>query len=260
MPSLAAASTPHVRIAENLEELLAAYRLVYRRYAERGLVRRRAGGNTLFLGVWRRRQPDPGRHQRRWRAERDRDIRRGGGRFFARSHYSLADASAPDLNRRLAGVTCLAAASSATGPSPVAFFALARYLFQYAKYRGFEGLVISIHPRQLRFYGRICPIVPLGPAYRQAKLGNALAVACRIDLDAASLSSIAPGCLFVVCVADFAAGAKPPGHQRCGQRLFESVRQAEKPPGNCQSRRMIHCLHPEASKDSGTGRLSGLFR
>src|SRR4051795_3844944 len=44
VPSLAASSTPHVRIAENLEELLAAYRLVYRRYAERGLGRREPGG------------------------------------------------------------------------------------------------------------------------------------------------------------------------------------------------------------------------
>src|SRR5207302_10280258 len=100
-----------------------------------------------------------------------------------------------DRERRLAGVTCLAAADSAHGPKPAAFFALARFLFQYATYRGYDGLVIAIHPRQLRFYGRICPIVPLGAPYRQPKLRDSLAVACRIDLDALSLARVAPGVL-----------------------------------------------------------------
>jgi len=195
VPSLAASSTPHVRIAENLEELLAAYRLVYRRYAERGLVRREPGG-ILYSSEF-----GEGDSRTLVAVNADGELNatatfvEGAADFSPEAIIPWRMLAEPDLNRRLAGVTCLAAASSAKGPSPVAFFALARYLFQYAKYRGFEGLVISIHPRQLRFYGRICPIVPLGPAYRQAKLGNALAVACRIDLDSESLSRIAPGVL-----------------------------------------------------------------
>jgi hypothetical protein len=188
---------PVVRIARNREELLAAYRLVFRRYAERGYLSR-CSGDIVY--------------SKEFASDHSRTLvalsRWGEVTATATIVAEPEDAAATengvipwrlirsaDPHRRLAGVTCLAAADSSVGPKPAAFFGLTRFLFQYARYRNYDGLAIAIHPRQVRFYGRICPIVPLSPVYRQDKLGGSLAVACRIDLDKKSLRRVPPSVL-----------------------------------------------------------------
>jgi hypothetical protein len=195
VPRLDLTEVPDVRIAGNMSELLAAFRLVYRRYAERGLVAARPNG-IIYSSEFSRGD------SRTLVALNSRGDVSATATFVAEPDDPSVQGVIPwrliqsyDPSRRLGGVTCLASLGSVGGPSPAAFFSLARYLFQYAKHRGYDGLAITIHPRQLRFYGRICPIVPLGPVYRQPKLGNALAVACRIDLDSQSLASVHPGVL-----------------------------------------------------------------
>lgn len=187
---------PLVRIAQDRHELLAAYRLVHRRYAERGYVGRGKADivySTEFAEAHSRTLVVIG----------------PGGEVTATATIVSEPADARneqsvipwqlirrfDRRRRLAGVTCLAAVDSAAGPKPAAFLALTRFLFQYARARGYDGLAIAIHPRHVRFYRRICPIVPLSAVYRQEKLGGSLAVACRIDLDSRSLRRVAPSVL-----------------------------------------------------------------
>lgn len=198
VPRLESERPPPVRIATSRHTLRAAYRLVYRRYSERGLLRRQPSGllyspefshgdSRTLVALAETGEVTATATFVGGQAERD---------FSTSAIIPWRLLPSEDRDRPLAGVTCLAAADCANGPKPLAFFSLARFLFQYAKHRGYDGLVISIHPRQLRFYRRICPIHPLGPAYRQPKLGNALAVACRIDLDRSSLlSQVAPSVL-----------------------------------------------------------------
>jgi len=195
VPRLDLAEIPTVKITQDLSELVAAFRLVYRRYAERGLLSSRPNG-IIYSSEFAR-----GDSRTLVAVDEKGDIS-ATATFLAEPDDPGADAVIPwqliqsyDPSRRLAGVTCLASHSKSGGPSPMAFFALARFLFQYATHRGYDGLAITIHPRQLRFYKRICPIVPLSPVYRQEKLANALAVACRIDLDRSSLASVHPAVL-----------------------------------------------------------------
>jgi hypothetical protein len=187
---------PTVRIASERRELLAAYRLVYRRYAERGYVGpgkadilysaefAESSSRTLVVldafgevTATATIVSEPAAHQAKYSVIPWDLIRRF------------------DRRRNLAGVTCLAAVDSAAGPKPAAFLALTRFLFQYARSRDIDGLAIAIHPRHVRFYRRICPIVPLSAVYRQEKLGGSLAVACRIDLDSRSLRQVPPSVL-----------------------------------------------------------------
>jgi hypothetical protein len=188
---------PVVRIAQNREELLAAYRLVHRRYAERGYL----GHSTADIVYSKEFASD---HSRtlvalsRWGEVTATATIVGepdDGNVSENAVIPWRLIRSADPQRRLAGVTCLAAADSAVGPKPAAFFGLTRFLFQYARFRNYDGLAIAIHPRQVRFYGRICPIVPLSPVYRQDKLGGSLAVACRIDLDKKSLRRVPPSVL-----------------------------------------------------------------
>ena len=193
VPRLVLQGAPQVSIAAGREQLMAAYRLVYQRYAARGFVRGsaprlvystefalgdsrtlvalgpqgRVSATATFLG-------QTGDHDRQ-----------------SNTVIPWGTIGEAGNQRRFAGVTCLAA-EQACDASPMAFFAVARFLFQYARFRGYDGLVLAIHPRQLRFYQRISPIVPLSGVYRQPKLGNSLAVACRIDLDDASLLRVSP--------------------------------------------------------------------
>ena len=195
IPRLDMEAIPKVRVADDLSQLIAAFRLVYRRYAERGLVAARPNG-IIYSSEFSR-----GDSRTLVAAGPQGDVV-ATATFLEAPEDPSADSVIPwhliqsyDPSRRLAGVTCLASVGNTGGPSPMAFFALARFLFQYAKYRGYDGLAITIHPRQLRFYKRICPIVPLSPVYRQEKLANALAVACRIDLDRPSLARVHPAVL-----------------------------------------------------------------
>jgi len=197
VPKVELINPPHVQVATSREQLLAAYRLVYRRYADRGLVERQPGGIIY--------SPEFAYGDSRTLVALGDNGEVGATATIVGTpaqHDSFADAVIPwqtiratSGDRRYAGVTCLASVDCERGIKPTAFFAVARFLFQYAQYRGYDGLVISIHPRHFAFYERICPIVPIGPAYRQPKLGNALAIACRIDLDGMALTRVAPSVL-----------------------------------------------------------------
>lgn len=182
---------PRVKIAADRQELLEAYRLAFGLYAAKGYVRWGQHG-ILFSQAFA--QGD----SRTLVALSPAGTVTATATFVGQSEspghtddsvipWRVLGAEA--RQRRLGGVTCLAAETT-DRTQPAAYFALARFLFQYARFRQYDGLLLAIHPRQLRFYQRICPIVPLGVPYRLSRLGGALAIACCIDLDATSLAQV----------------------------------------------------------------------
>lgn len=197
VPNLGNGAVPGVRIASRREELLAAYRLVFRRYSESGFLSQKssdivyspefahADSRTLIVVSPAGEVTATATIVTEPATERATD----------ESVIPWRIIRSADPQRRLAGVTCMACADGDSGSRPAAFFALTRFLFQYAQYCQYDGLAITIHPRQVRFYQRICPLVPLSSVYSQEKLGGALAVACRIDLDGRSLSRVASSVL-----------------------------------------------------------------
>jgi len=193
VPRLEQPAESEVRIACGPEELLAAYRLVFRRYSQSGFLGQSPSGIVY--------SPEFAHGDSRTLvAVSSAGEVTATATIVVKPSQELANGTdsvipwrklrSADRGQRLAGVTCLASEDCESGPRPAAFFALTRFLFQYARYRNLGGLVIAIHPRQLRFYQRICPIVPISDVYSQSKLGGSLAVACRIDLDARSLSRV----------------------------------------------------------------------
>jgi len=197
VPNLGKSAVPGVRIASHREELLAAYRLVFRRYTESGFLSEKSS-DIVYSPEFA--QGD----------SRTLIVVSPAGEVTATATIVTEPATecatdesvipwriirSADPQRRLAGVTCMACADGDSGSRPAAFFALTRFLFQYAQYCHYDGLAITIHPRQVRFYQRICPLIPLSSVYSQEKLRGALAVACRIDLDGRSLSRVASSVL-----------------------------------------------------------------
>ncbi len=85
---------------------------------------------------------------------------------------------------RLAEVTCLATHSDRTTDISV-FFALTRFLFQYATWAGYSDLLLAIHPRHARVYTRFFGAVQFGPVRPHRLVRGSPAVACRIDLQRA---------------------------------------------------------------------------
>jgi hypothetical protein len=122
VPSLDLTEVPAVRIGEKLPELIAAFRLVYQRYAERGLVNGRPNG-IIYSSEFARGD------RRTLVATKANGQITATATFIAEPEDTSADAVIPwrliksyDPTRRLGGVTCLASLGNTSGPSPAAFF------------------------------------------------------------------------------------------------------------------------------------------
>lgn len=88
--------------------------------------------------------------------------------------------------RKIAEVTCLAIRSHEVRPSLGVYFALTRFLVQFAYRRGVQDLVLTIHPRHKPFYRRHFAAATLGPVRAHPSVNGHPAVCCRIDLEALS--------------------------------------------------------------------------
>jgi hypothetical protein len=59
---------------------------------------------------------------------------------------------------------------------------LTRFTIHYALWRGYDDLLMAVHPRHYRFYWRLFRVAPLGPARAHQVVEGNPAVCCRIDL------------------------------------------------------------------------------
>lgn len=84
--------------------------------------------------------------------------------------------------RKLAEITCLTIESSGGFRAAEVFVALTRFTIHYSIWRGYDDLLLAIHPRHYRFYWRILRAAPLGPARAHGVVEGAPSLCCRIDL------------------------------------------------------------------------------
>lgn len=182
LPALLAAY--QTGIARGRQELIGAYELVYRRYVARGFV-----------------PPDPGGmvyHPTFALPESRTIVTSYGGRLagtvtlvgdnFHGLHlettYRAEVAQLRARRRALAEVTCLAVEPQQGEPKSGAFFALTRFMFQYARWYQYDDLLLAIHPRHVQFYERWFRVYRFGPCRPYQLVQGQPAIACRIDLHA----------------------------------------------------------------------------
>ena len=88
-----------------------------------------------------------------------------------------------DEGRKLAEITCLAIESSGGFRPTEIFVALTRFAIHYALWRGYDDLLIAVHPRHYRFYWRVFRASPLGPPRAHEAVEGHPSLCCRIHLD-----------------------------------------------------------------------------
>ena len=84
--------------------------------------------------------------------------------------------------RKLAEITCLTTESVGGFRPTEVFTALTRFTIHYALLRGYDDLLIAIHPRHYRFYWKIFRAAPLGPPRDHEVVEGNPALCCRIEL------------------------------------------------------------------------------
>ncbi len=84
--------------------------------------------------------------------------------------------------RNLAEVTCLAIEGHEIRESIDTFFALTRFMIHYSLWRGFDDLILTLHPKHQRFYSRCYPIERLGSQKSHQPARDNPAVLCRLNL------------------------------------------------------------------------------
>jgi hypothetical protein len=169
-------------IACRRHDLVQAYELVYRRYVQRGFVPPEPGGLIYHpsFGL-RSSRTITATHQGRTVGT----VTILGDNFLGLHIESTYPAEVDRLrrqNRALAEVTCLAIEPRPDEPKNGAFFALTRFMYQYAQWRRFDDLLLAIHPRHVRFYERWFRVYRFGPCRPYNLVQGQPAIACRIDL------------------------------------------------------------------------------
>lgn len=84
--------------------------------------------------------------------------------------------------RKLAEITYLTSGGSGRFRPREVFAALTRFTIHYALWRGYDDLLMAVHPRHYRFYWRVFRAAPLGPPRTHKVVEGNLASCCRIDL------------------------------------------------------------------------------
>lgn len=87
-----------------------------------------------------------------------------------------------DEGRKLAEITCLTIESAGGFRPTEVFGALTRFTIHYALWRGYDDLLLAVHPRHYRFYWRVFRAAPLGPPRVHEVVQRNPALCCRIDL------------------------------------------------------------------------------
>ncbi len=174
---------PYVtRIATRRQDLVSAYQLVYRRYLDRGFVPPNPAGLVYHdtFGL-----PSSRTIRTMYRGETVGTVTVVGDSFAGLQLESIYPQEVEHLrcqNRSLAELTCLAIKPDREAPRNGTFFALTRFMYQFAQWRRFDDLLLAVHPRHVRFYERWFRIHRLGPCRPYHLVRGQPAIACRIDL------------------------------------------------------------------------------
>jgi hypothetical protein len=172
-----------VRIATSRDELTSAFELVYQSYQAKGYLQPHAGSliyreafslpasRTIIAAV----QPKP--VVGTLTIVGDNALGLELERTYPREVQSLRD-----QRRNVAEITCLAIQAPRELRSTAVFFALTRFMIHYAYWRGFDDLLIAVHPRHHRFYWRHFRVSPIGPCRPHECVNGSPSICCRIDL------------------------------------------------------------------------------
>lgn len=172
------------RIARGSRELVGAYELVYRRYVARGFVASDRAGLVYH--------PTFGLPESRTIVTSHDGRLTGTVTLVGDNVHGLhLESTFPGevaqlraRRRALAEVTCLAVEPQVGAPKNGEFFALTRFMFQYARWRRYDDLLLAIHPRHVQFYERWFRVYRFGPCRPYQLVQGQPAIACRIDLRA----------------------------------------------------------------------------
>lgn len=179
------------RIAAGRRELAEAFELVYRCYLAKdyiqphpgGILYREAFGLTSSRTIIAEKQAAGGRQQAgkivgTLTVVGDNPLGLELETTYPREVQSLRDSA-----RSLAEITCLAIQlADESQRRRAVFFKLTQLMIHYAYWRGYDDLLIAIHPRHHRFYRRYFRVLPLGPCRPHRFVSGNPAICCRIDL------------------------------------------------------------------------------
>lgn len=183
-PSRDRADACRVRFAQRRDELQRAFRLVYQVYRDRGYL---AGNET---GI--RYHPLLGLSDSRTiiaMSPADRLLGTVSLIFDGDNGVPIESAFSAELNglrdagRRIAEAVSMAVQGCRKVRSRSVYFALTRFLIQYARFREIDDLVIAVHPNHARFYCKLLGFEPLGSCRAYDAVRGHPAVACRLSLE-----------------------------------------------------------------------------
>lgn len=172
-----------VRIAGHRDEYAGAFELVYRRYLARGYIRAHPG-RIVYHDVF-------GCEASRTLIALSKEGQVSGtltlitdNRLGFLSEATFGEEVQAHRRRggSMAEICCLATAGTSEAADAGVFFALTRFMIQYAFWKGHDDLLLTIHPRHYHFYWRCFRVFPLGPCRPHGTVQNNPAVLCRIDL------------------------------------------------------------------------------
>jgi len=171
-----------VRIAATRAELTAAFELVYRRYLARGYIPPNDG--QIFY------HPRLGQPSSRTIVAMDPSGQAVGtltvtgdsGQWLGlEATFPCEVQQLRQQRRRLAESTLLAIQPSGNTQSAV-FFALTKFMIHYVIWKGYDDLLLAIHPRHRRFYWRHFHAERMGGCRSHTAASGNPAVCCRIDV------------------------------------------------------------------------------
>ncbi len=169
-------------IAVGRQELASAYRLVYDRYVQRGFIPP-SPGEIVYHDTFG--LPQSRTIRTTYRGRTVGTVTVVGDNFHGlqlESTYPLEVSQLRRENRSLAEVTCLAIEGRSEERHRGAFFALTRFMYQYARWCHYDDLLLAVHPRHAKFYERWFRVYRLGPCRPYQLVQGQPAIACRIDL------------------------------------------------------------------------------
>jgi hypothetical protein len=173
----------HVRIGVGRRELAGAYELVYHRYLARGyvdpnpgaIVYREAFGFASSRTIVATTQTEPVLGTLTVVGDNPLGLE-------LETTYPSEVQSLRDQGRCLAEITCLATRPTGRSRRTAVYFELTRFMIHYAYWRGFDDLLLAVHPRHHRFYWRHFRVHPLGPCRPHQFVRGSPSIGCRIDL------------------------------------------------------------------------------
>jgi hypothetical protein len=85
--------------------------------------------------------------------------------------------------RRVAEAVSIVVSNQCRVRTPAVYFALTRFIVQYARFRGIDDLVIAVNPRHERFYCNRLGFQLFGSRRSYQAVGDHPAIACRLPME-----------------------------------------------------------------------------